>query len=73
MVFTVSSFLFLSVLLFLWLAEAGKYENIVKTAPNVPCHHTASVETWLNMGPHPHIACFDLQPTPTSPPLLEVD
>lgn len=29
MVFTVSSFLFFSVLLFLWLAETGKYENIV--------------------------------------------
>lgn len=27
MVFTVSSFLFFSVLLFLWLAETGKYEK----------------------------------------------
>lgn len=33
MVFTVSSFLFFSVLLFLWLAETGKYENIVNPPP----------------------------------------
>lgn len=58
MVFTVSSFLFLSVRLFLWLAEAGKYENIVETPQNVPCHHTASVETWLNMGPQSPPYCM---------------